>query len=283
MIPWEAFRWGLRLAARRWQALLAAFLSALLSAVVAALLPGRYLWRFAATPAIADLAEGLDISYVVDAIAGITALDSPGGLDELILPLFLGVVIALGLSWFVGAFLYGGVLLAYRDVPDPFSWRRFLWGCWHWWGPFLLLGVLAVMIFTLLILPVLVGLAVLAGRVAWLAWVVAVLAGLLLAFWLAWFEVAHVVAVAEGRRNVFWALWRALVMLVRRPLPWMGFYLLALLLLGGIHLVFRAGVLPVISFEFWPLALVGTQVFVLLRLWARLGRLAGGMYAVKGC
>ncbi len=280
MNPWKAFRWGLALAARRWQALLAAFLSTLLSILVAALLPGVYLWRLAATPAIAGLAEGVDISHVVDAVAGITAIDSPGGLDVLIPPLILGVVIALGLSWVVGSFVYGGVLLAYHEAPGPFSWRRFLWACWRWWGPFLLLGVLSVVMFSLLFLPLLVALAALAGLGTWLVWLVVVLAGLLLAFWLAWFEVAHVMAVVEGRRNVFWALWRALVMLLRRPLPWIGLYLLALLLLGVIHLAFRSGVLPVISFEFWPLALLGTQVFVLLRLWARLARLAGAVALV---
>ena len=39
------------------------------------------------------------------------------------------------------AFLSGGALLTYAEHPQRFRWRRFLWGCWHWFGAFLLLGV----------------------------------------------------------------------------------------------------------------------------------------------
>ena len=41
----------------------------------------------------------------------------------------------------VFSFLYGGLLLTYSESPQPFHWRRFLWGAWHWFGANLLLGI----------------------------------------------------------------------------------------------------------------------------------------------
>jgi hypothetical protein len=225
------------------------------------------------------------------------------------------------LAWLPAAFLSGGVLLTYAEAPArlewqtgksaplewqtgksaplewqtgksaplewqtgksaPRRWRRFLWGCWHWWGAFLLLGAAQGIASLALFVP-LIGAAVAAIAAAgWLAWAVVPLLVLVTALWLALTETTRIVAVAEGTRNVARAFVQAVRFVFRNFSSVAGLYGLALLLLGLLHALFRWGVLAHLPLAWWLLVLFLQQTFVLARLGARLVRLAGGVALVQ--
>ena len=233
-------------------------------------------------------------------------------------------------AWLPAAFLSGGVLLTYADDapqlsqhkrelrPDErdsrvngsshgsgsfpcegklsgsFHWRRFLWGCWHWFGPFLLLGAVQGFVSVVVLVPAIGAAAVAAATVGgWLAWVIVPVLILVVVLWLALTEYTRVVAVVEGAaslpfvregtQNVFQAFAGALRFVFRHPLPVAGLYGLALLLLGTLHVLFRQGLMPRLPLDRWLLVLLVQQAFILARLWARLVRLAGGVALYQGC
>ena len=221
------------------------------------------------------------------------------------------------LVWLPAAFLSGGVLLTYTEAPQPFDpsttlrtgrlrassfdpstssgqapsatlrtgrlraspfrWRRFLWGCWHWFGAFLLLDAVQGVASSLLFVPITaagMGAAAVGG---WLMWVIVPLLALIAALWLALVEYARIVAVVGETRNVVRAFGKAVRFVFRRPLPVAGLYGLALLLLALLHALYHWGLMPHLPLDWWLLALVVQQTFILARLWARLVRMAGGV------
>ena len=297
MNGWSAFRTGLSHALRYRWVLLVLFTVNLLSALMLATLPalGLATW-LGHRPAIREAADGVDAWLVVETLTAPlsgTALGEDGWPEltrRLRQATLLGLVTAAALpllAWLPSAFLSGGLLLVYAEAvrlsahdeaPLPFRWSRFLWGCYHWLGAFLLLGVVQGLSFILLFAPAIaaaVGAVSVAG--GWLAWVVVPLLALLAVLWLALMECTRVVAVVGETRNVARAFGGAVRLVFRRPLPVAGLYGLALLLLGVLHALYRWGLTPHLPLDWWPLVLVVQQAFILARLWARLARLAGGV------
>ena len=293
MNGWSAFRTGFSHALRYRWVLLVLFVVNLLSALLLAALPalGLATW-LGHRPAIREAADGVDAWLVVETLTAPlsgTALGEDGWPEltrRLRQATLLGLVTAAALpllAWLPSAFLSGGLLLVYAEAPQPFRWSRFLWGCYHWFGAFLLLGVVQGLSFILLFAP---AIAAAVGAVAvvggWLAWVVVPVLVFLVIFWLALMECTRIVAVVGETRNVARAFGGAVRFVFRRPLPVAGLYGLALLLLALLHVLYRWGLMPRLPLDWWPLALVIQQAFILARLWVRLVRLAGGVALYRG-
>ena len=287
--------------------LLILFAVNLASALPLAVLPALGLAvEFGHRPAIRQAADGVDAWLIVETLMAPlsgTALPptSPargGGWPELtqrlrqatLLGLVTVAVLPL-LAWLPAAFLSGGLLLTYADAPHPFAhkspvrprtppfrWRRFLWGCWHWFGAFLLLDAVQGIASSLLFVPI-VGAAM--GAIAlvgsWLTWAIVPVLALVAVLWLALMECTRVVAVVEETRNVLRAFGVALRFVFRNSLAVAGLYGLALLLLALLHALYHWGLMVRIPLDWWPLVLLVQQTFILARLWARLVRLAGGV------
>jgi hypothetical protein len=189
---------------------------------------------------------------------------------------FIGFALPL-LAWLPAAFLNGGLLLAYAEAPQPLRWRRFCWGGWHWFGTFLVLGLVQGIAFTVALLA---GLAAVGAAVAavgqWLIWLALPLLGLAASLWLAWMEGARIVAVVGGTRNVLRAMGGGIRFVFRHLPSFAVLYGLTLLLTASLHLVFRWGLMRRLPLDWWPLVLLVQQSFVLARLGTRLLRLAGG-------
>jgi hypothetical protein len=287
---WNAFRTGLSHAAcYRW-ILLILFVVNLLSALPLTALPTLGLaTRIGQRPAIRQAADGVDAWLVIETLMsplsdmalGDTGAESTSQLRQASL---LGFLTALALplvAWLPAAFLSGGVLVTYAEAPSPFRWRRFLWGCWHWFGAFLLLSAVQGIASTALFIPVVgVALGAIAAVGRWLLWVVAPLLALLILLWLALMEYIRVAAVVGQTHNVFRAFGQAIRFIFgsrRNLLAVTALYGLALLLWGILHALYRWGLMPHLPLDWWPLVLVVQQAFILARLWARLVRIAGGV------
>jgi len=289
MNGWSAFRTGLSHALRYRWVLLILFAANLLSALLLAVLPALGLaTEFGHRPAIREAADGVDAWLVIETLMspvsvlalaeeGIQPQLTPGMQQATLLVLFTTVLLPL-LAWLPSAFLSGGLLLTYAEVPQRFHWRRFLWGCWHWFGAFLLLGAVQggafVVLFGLVIVAAVAAITAVGG---WLAWIVIPLLALVAVLWLMLMECTRIAAIVGEMRNVARAFGGAVRFAFRNFLPVAGLYGLALLLLGALHALYYWGLTPHLSLGCWPLVLVVQQAFILARLWARLVRLAGGV------
>jgi hypothetical protein len=177
--------------------------------------------------------------------------------------------------------LGGGVLLTY--VEGRFAWRRFLWGAWHWLFSFLVLAAIFALCAAFIVtLGVGVAVALEAVKVSVLTVPVLVLTGLVYVALAMTFEYARVIAVAEGTRNVFRALGRAVVFIVRQPVPAFGLYLLMAALGLALIPLYAGVVAPFIPFEWGLVGIAAQQLFIVARLWTRLARLAGEMELLAG-
>jgi hypothetical protein len=299
---WNAFRSGLSQAARYRGMLLILLLVNLASALPLVALPAMGLGDvFGQRPAIQQAADGMDPWLVVETLMAPLSSAALGEdawphltrrLQQVSLLGLLTIMILPALAWLSASFLNGGVLLTYTDAVRPdtpgdilqrFRWRRFLWGCWHWFGAFLLLGAAQATVSLLVFVP-LTGLALVAIALfgGWLAWALVPLLALLAVFWLAWVECTRIAAVVEGTRNVARAFGRAARFLFRHLLAAAGLYASALVLLGLLHALYHWGIMPHLALHWWPLVFVVQQAFILARLWARLARLAGGVALYQG-
>lgn len=290
MNGWTAFRSGLARASRYSWVLAILYAVNLTSALLLAALPalGLAAW-LGRLPAIRHAADGVDAWMVIEMLIGwlgqvnsqmvgpAGSMASSGLALQALATLGMLAVIPLA-AWLPSTFLTGGVLLTYVEAPQPFRWRRFLWGGWRWFGPFLLLSVLqgaAATAMAVLAAVATVAAAALVG--AWVFWLAVPLLALLAAAWLALIELTRAQAVAQGTRNVFRAWGQAARLVFRRPLPVVSLYALALLLLGAVHALFRWGLLARLPLNWWLLVFPVQQAFVLARLWARLARWAGSV------
>lgn len=289
MVGWRAFRLGIAHAARYWQLLALLFGANLLSALLLAALPALFL---ASGPghstALPQAVDGVDAWLVIETMMSPLAnvgLEAEGadplpaqGLQQAVLLGLLTLAALPFLAWLPAAFLNGGLLLTYVEHPQPFRWRRFLWGCWRWWGTFLLLGVLQGFAVAMILLPLAVVAAmaaVTAGR--WLMWLLVVGTALVAVIGLALVEYTRIIAVKDGTRNLFHAFAGAVRFVLRRPLQVGVLYALSLLLVALLHAIYRLGLMPYLPLDWWPLVLVVQQTFVAARLASRLVRLAGGV------
>jgi hypothetical protein len=289
---WDAFRVGLSRLLRYRQVLLLLFGVNLLSALLLAVLPAAGLAaEFGHRPAMRQAADGVDAWLVIETLmAPLSSTVLAGeGWSELTRWLRQATAVGLAtlaalplLAWVSAAFLSGGVLLTYVEASHPFRWRRFLWGCSHWFGAFLLLGALQALASGALFVS-LVGIAV--GAIAavgrWLTWVVVLLLAAVAGLWLAVTECTRILAVVGQTRNILRAFGGA-VRFVFRHFPALGgLYGLALALLASLHALYRWGLMARLPLKWWPVVLLVQQAFILGRLGARLVRLAGGVALVR--
>ncbi len=287
---WNAFRAGLSHATHYRWVLLILFAVNLFSALPLTALPALGLATgMGQRPAIRQAADGVDAWLVVETLMsplsdmalGDSGVESTSQLRQTTL---LGLLTTLALplvAWLQSAFLSGGVLTIYSESPARFRWRRFLWGCWHWFGAFLLFSAAQGIVSTALFVPIIgTALGIIAAVGRWLLWIVAPLLALLILLWLALMEGIRVAAVVGQTRNVFRAgvtFARFMFDSRRNLMAITGMYGLALLLWGSLHVFFRWGLMPRLPLDWWPLVLVAQQTFILARLWARLARWAGGV------
>lgn len=295
---------GARRAARLWPVLLLMLLGTLLSAGLLALIPAQTLLDLSRRPVIADMAAGIRAWKIIDLFGQIGGMQvgstsSPASTQFFLLLLGFAVMPLVG--GVVSAFLYGGMLLAYSEsaasdrlaawrsaagladqtnlAAEPqaerFSLRRFLWGCWHWFGGYLALALIQALLFfgaafltvTLAMFLFRQGPAGTAGGIALLV--------VVLVLWLMLFELARVRMVLNGTRNPFRGIGLAFGDLFRRPLALLAFYTAALLVLMAVQVVFRLFINPNVPLELLLLALLVQQGFILLRLFLTGARLAG--------
>lgn len=295
---------GARRAARLWPVLLLMLLGTLLSAGLLALVPAQALLDLSRRPVIADMAAGIRAWKIVDLFGQIGGMQvgstsSPASTQFFLLLLGFAVMPLVG--GVVSAFLYGGMLLAYSEsaakdrlaawraaagvadetnlAAEPqaerLSPRRFLWGCWHWFGGYLALALIQALLFfgvafltvTLAVFLFRLGPAGTAGGIALLV--------VVLVLWLMLFELARVRMVLNGTRNPFRGIGLAFGDLFRRPLALLAFYTAALLVLLAVQVVFRLFINPNVPLELLLLAVLVQQGFILLRLFLTGARLAG--------
>lgn len=288
MAGWTAFRGGLGRATRYGWLLALLFVVNLFSGLCLAALPAVSLLGPAHRPAVRQAADGVDAWLVVETLLSTLQAQTLGlaageaapqaGFLQAGMTALLALLLVPIAAWLPGSFLGGGLLLTYLEAPQPFRLRRFLWGCWRWFGAFLLLGLVqggaALLLFTALG-ALAVALAI--GVGAWTAWATVPLLVCSAALWLAWSELSRVAAVAGATRNVARAALDAARFLFRHLRAAALLYGAALALLLLVHALFRLVLLPLLPLDFWPLAMVGQQLFILARLWARLVRLGGGV------
>jgi hypothetical protein len=265
------------------------------SALLLAALPALGLAAgFGHRPAIRQAADGVDAWLVIETLfspladgmlgQGVSTPTPPvqGGAQASMLALATAAALPL-LAWLPTAFVSGGVLLTYAEAPQHFGWRRFWWGCWHWFGAFLLLGMGQFIVSLALFLPALTAAVAAIAAAGWLVWIAVPGLLLLAVLWTALMECTRATAVVRGTRNVVRAFGGAAGFIFRHLLVVAGLYGLALLALGLVHALFRWGLgmypsaMAHLPLAWWPLVLLVQQAFILARLGARLVRLAGSV------
>lgn len=282
----QAIQNGIKRFIRYPQILFSAYALNLLSALLLVLIPAAFLVKPAHYTAIQTAADGIDTWLVAELVMSSTTYPVLQELAEPLPPDWLsqGLMILAGIvlvapliAWIPASFLAGGTLLTYVEEPPEFSWRHFLWGCWHWFGAFLLINLILGILTQILVGGLLFGMvtasSAIGNSVNWITLPVFVLVMIL---WLIVLEYTRLLAVSNQTLNVFKAFGSALALIFHRPLTLVVFYVLSLLLLLLTHLIFRA----VLSSEFMAWGLwffLVSQLFILARLSARLIRWAGAV------
>jgi hypothetical protein len=289
VIGWHAFRTGLARTLRYWQVWLALFTVNLLSALLLATLPAMVLASGPGhNPAIHAAADGVDAWLVIETLmsplAGSALAGSgadprfSGGVQQAFLVGLITMAALPFLAWLPSALLNGGLLLTYAELPQRFRWRRFLWGCWHWWGAFLLLGAVQGAAVLLILAPlVIVAIVAMVAIGDWFLWLAVPTLALMAMLGLALTEYTRILAVTTGTRNILRTFGLAVRLIWRNPLAVAVLYVLSLMLAALLHAVYRVALMPYLPLEWWPLVLLVQQGFIAARLGARLARLAGGV------
>lgn len=265
------------------QVLLSAYLVNLLGASLLILVPALLLIELSRYTAIRTAADGIDTWMVTELLMSTATYPALQGLSEALPPDWLGTSMIVILvtflaipfvAWLPSSFFAGGALLTYVESPDVFSWRRFFWGCWHWFGAFLLLNLLLGIVTQILVTVLLAGMQYASSLASWLNWITVPVCVLILVVWLAILEYTRLFAVSKNTRNVFKTFGDAIGVLLRNHLSLPGVYLLLLGILFVIHMLFRS----LLSSQ-WAsmglLFLIASQLFILARLSLRLARWAG--------
>lgn len=286
MNSWQAFRAGLARATRYWQVWLILYAANLVGALLLALLPALTMISDPGhSPAIRQAADGLDAWYLIEMLMSPDATLPPGqvasepGLTpafQQLLILGLVTLVALPwLAWLPASFLSGGLLLVYAESPRPYRWRRFLWGCWHWFGTCLLLGVIQVLGLMISLIPAAVLMVAAPSIGNWLVWFLVLAVGLWILLWSVLLEYSRIAAVVGETQNAFRALGQGLRFVFHHLWAVAGLYAATLLLAAALHALFRLGLMPYLRLDWWPLVLIVQQAFILARLCTRLIRLGG--------
>lgn len=241
---------------------------------------------------IQQAAHGSTLRVVLELVlAGLASLALGTGSSAadtayaLSLTLLGGLIVAVLLplmAWLPAAFLGGGVLLTYAEWPNSPHWRRFVWGCWRWFGLFLLVGFVQGLGFVLVVGPfLLIGFGVYVA-VGWPGWIGVGLAVLLGGVWQIWCELMRAASVVYKRCSLGYALGAAWQFIRQRPLSITLCFGVPFAMLLFLHLLHRWIWLPAASSTGWWVAWLYLQLSVAVRLAARLWRLASGVALVQG-
>jgi hypothetical protein len=235
---------------------------------------------------IQTAADGIDTWLVTELLMSTRTYPALQGLSEVLAPDWLSRSILVGagtllliplFAWIPASFFAGGTLLTYIEAPLKFSWARFLWGCWHWFGTLLLINLILGIPIQILAGGLLILMSITSSAAGGLInWVTIPLFALIATLLLIALEYTRLLAVSNKMRNVFHAFRNAAILVSQRPLVVAGFYALSLLMLLLVHAVFRTLLLSE-----WAsgglLFLIVSQFFIVVRLSMRLSRWAGAV------
>ncbi len=176
----------------------------------------------------------------------------------------------LGLLWVA---LEGAALASYA-APKPLTWPEFWRKARFWFGPFLLLNSLGLLLAGL-------GLATLLAIGYWVSGTYPTLGGYIRTLGWAWaggigtwVELMRAAAVSSGTRHLGAAAQQAWRTLQRHPSPLAGLVGGGLLLYGLLAFFYQQ-VIKRLPFSWWLAVLVVQQAYFILRLGVRLAREAG--------
>lgn len=282
----QATRNGFERFIRYPQLLISAYVLNLLSALLLVLVPAALLIGPAHYTGIQIAADGIDTWLVTELAMSFTTSPALQGLSQPLPPDWLSqslwVIAAIFVvmpffAWLPASFLAGGTLLIYVETPAEFSWQRFLWGCWHWFGTFLLINLGLGFMTQVFLGILLVGITIAASTIGGLAnWITIPFSLLIMTLWLIILEYTRLLAVSHQTRNLFKSFESAVALVFHRLWAVVGFYALSLLVLLFIHVIFRTLLLSAfVSWGWGILFLVVSQLFVMARLSIRLSRWAG--------
>lgn len=282
----KSFRTGIVETFSRWQVWVPIYLLNFFSAFILILLPAILLIAPAQRPTIRDAASGINgwmildilMSPLVNQTLDIKETDSIFRQATLIGVITLAIIPTI--AGIVNAFVNGGILLAYHERAQAFQWKRFAWGCWHWFGAFLLFGftqfILALTIFGTLISGA-IWLVGLGGE--WTTWIVIPILVVLMMLWLGIMELTGAQMIVNSTRNFARAFFQATRYFFRHPLNFIVFYGLNVITLIAAHFAFNA-LMPYVPLDAFLLVFIIQQVFVIIRLGLRLTRAAGGVVMI---
>ncbi len=199
--------------------------------------------------------------------------------EEWVIALGEGMVVAcgallvwplLGLAW---VWLEGGTLASYASA-EPLSWDEFWRACKHWFGPFVLVNSVGLLLVGLIWLGFSGVAWFLSERLPFTALALRALGGLLAGALGSWVELMRVAAVVSGTRRVSEMARGAWLTLTRHTWTVLALLLGALLLYGGFELAYRAA-MKTLPWSWWWAVLLLQQAYITMRLGVRLGREAG--------
>lgn len=277
------FRDGIGEVLHRWQLLIPLYALNLFSALILILFPAILLIAPAQRPAIGDAANGINGWMILDVLMSaqvnqvLGVQESVSALQQATLVGVITLAIIPTLAGIVNAFLNGGILLVYHERAQAFQWKRFVWGCWHWFSAFLLMGftqfILALLIFSALIVAAITTIG-LAGD--WSTWIVIPVLIVLMVVWLGIMELTGAQMIVNDTRNFPRAFFESLRNFFRHPINFLVFYGLVTLALVTAHLIFNFA-MPYVPLSWFPLVLIVQQSFVVARLGLRLVRAGGSV------
>lgn len=282
----QSFVHGLKRFLRYPQVLFSAYIINLLSVALLIFVPALLLAEPAHYTAIKTAADGIDTWLVTELLMSTSTYPALQGLSESLPPawlqtsmiMILGVLLAAPFfSWIPSSFLAGGALITYVESPQRFSWRRFFWGGWHWFGAFLLVNLLLGIVTQILLVILLMAMQFVSSAAGgWVNYITVPLFILVMIVWLVILEYTRLFAVSKNTRNIFKAFAEAVRLLFTRPVALLGLYVLSILILFLMHAIFR----PLLVSDIAGVAvlyLIFSQVFILMRLSARLARWAAAV------
>jgi hypothetical protein len=277
----------LKLVLRYWQVLVIVYAASLLSGTALALLPALSLLPLSRLTALSEAARGITTSMLLDLLS--FSLGRGGAGPDTTLPgwesfslamVVIGLVLPVA-ALLLSALLTGGIYRTYASAPEHFTLREFLRACIRWFPAVLALDLLTTAALLLLIaggallIPIA---AIITGAAGWSAFAVTLVVGGVV--WLI-SELAAAVMADRDSRNLWQGVGGAARVMVRKPGWFAALLVLSLALLGGVHALFRLGLMPQMPLEQGALVFLVTQAFVASRLAVRLVRAGGEVVIVR--
>ena len=271
------FRHGFSLAARHWPLVFVLLIVNLLSAALLLLIPANTLGDAASFTAIRDAADGTDFWQLLDITqnAAIREQLNLTGADPITAKLgstVLGIVGLLPIVAMVpAAFLKGGIYQTLHQSNQTHKDYTFSRAGWRWFGSFLLLACINLLVFSVVIIIASVLSAAVTGTS--FVWVGILTVGLLLFFWWQVSELAGAFLIVYNRKNPFWGWLKAIGFVLEKFGRITAFYLLTLITILAVHYLFRFIIHPLIPLTSSLILLLINQLFIITRLWLKVARL----------